>query len=309
MNIPVVGILDMAGCLDEFNLHSFQLVDLVIDRDGCILALLADKIPRRIDGMYVPTVSDARYQALRITVDWLCGERIAAEPVDFGQIEINAHFIQKLRDGYLLLGARARLHEDGRADQNALITDGQGRPLARHCFGDGINQCLVDKQNRIITSYCDEGVFGNYGWSEPVGSRGLIVWADDGSRLWENEKYRIYDCYAMNLDGQDRLWFYYYSDFQLVRTDYHQDLVFDPQMGGGGRFLLKGSGEAVLFVGGHDSFSQFVVKPLGSFPPGRGEGACFVFDGRLLKPVEVSFRGSKAILRDGQRNFYMTDWL
>ena len=51
--------------------------------------------------------------------------------------------------------------------------------LSRFCLGDGIQDCVVKKDGTIITSYFDEGVFGNYGWDEPLGDCGLIAWTSD----------------------------------------------------------------------------------------------------------------------------------
>ena len=52
--------------------------------------------------------------------------------------------------------------------------------------------------------------------------------------LWKNEKYSIYDCYAISLDEEENLWFYYYDEFRLVRTNVKEDFVFELPIEGSG---------------------------------------------------------------------------
>lgn len=59
-----------------------------------------------------------------------------------------------------------------------------------------------------------------------------------GTPLWKNENYSIYDCYAISLDEEENLWFYYYDEFRLVRTNFKEDFVFELPIEGSGAFLL-----------------------------------------------------------------------
>lgn len=308
MHIPVSGTVKFENLALDCRLWSRRMIDFTIGNDDSILILFADKIPARIKGMFVPTIANAHYQALRISVDWLSGDLLGVEKLDFGLVEPNVHFIRKLDDGYLLLGSRACLYEDGQADQNAWITDGQGVLTGRRCFGDGIQHCLVDKQNRIVTSYFDEGIYGNNGWNEPLGASGLVVWTDEGRCLWTNDQYPIESCCAINIDDQDRLWFYYYSDFWLVRTDYRQDTFYDPEIEGSGGFLIHESGRALLFDGGYNRPRQFFVKPIENDSLGYGQQAWFTSNQVLAAPMGFSFRGSKAIIMDDRQNLHFGQW-
>ena len=74
---------------------------------------------------------------------------------------------------FLLLGARCAYRENG-PDPNAWIVSRDGAVLSRFCLGDGIQDRVVKKDGTIITSYFDEGVFGNYGWDEPLGDCGPV---------------------------------------------------------------------------------------------------------------------------------------
>ena len=105
--------------------------------------------------------------------------------------------------------------------------------------------------------YFDEGVFGNYGWDEPLGACGLIAWTSEGTPLWKNENYSIYDCYAISLDEEENLWFYYYDEFRLVRTNFKEDFVFELPIEGSGAFSVAPSGNTFLFQGGYQQRDKF----------------------------------------------------
>lgn len=162
---------------------------------------------------------------------------------------MNYHFIQPIGDNILLSGARCHLYTDEIAEKNALIITKAGEVISEICFGDGIEHVIVTPDNRIITSYFDEGIFGNYGWDNPIGCNGLIVWNDKGDILWEASKYPIYDCYAMNVDDEYNLWFYYYDEFKLVKTNYRKDIVYQPEISGSGAFLITKNGRCLIFDG------------------------------------------------------------
>lgn len=308
MNIPLANRINIRDLLKEHGLGEYKVCDYSVGNDDGIHILLAEAIPERDQGMFVPTVSNTHYQAVTLSVDWQSGERLHASVTDFGRLEPNLHFIQRLGDGFLLLGARARLYKDGKTDRNVLIADSVGNVYARHCFGDGIQQCLVDGQNRIITSYFDEGVFGNNGWNQPIGSCGLIVWSAQGERLWENKEHDICDCYAMNLDERDHLWFYYYTAFNLVRTDYGTETVYQPQISGSSAFLLDLRHQRFLFEAGYKKHGSFVLKKLKDTGMIKGEPAAFTWNGEPLAPYWFSFRSSKALLWDKEEHLYYTDW-
>jgi hypothetical protein len=66
----------------------------------------------------------------------------------------------------LLVGARCHWRSEG-AERNAVALDWSGRELGRFTLGDGIQDLRVTRDGTIWASYFDEGVIGNYGWSDP----------------------------------------------------------------------------------------------------------------------------------------------
>ena len=63
--------------------------------------------------------------------------------------------------------------------------------------------------------------------------------------------------YAISLDEEENLWFYYYDEFRLVRTNFKEDLVFELPIEGSGAFSVAPSGNAFLFQGGYQQRDKF----------------------------------------------------
>lgn len=83
-----------------------------------------------------------------------------------------------------------------------------------------------------------------------------------GTPLWKNENYSIYDCYAISLDEEENLWFYYYDEFRLVRTNFKEDFVFELPIEGSGAFSVAPSGNTFLFQGGYQQRINSTSLPL-----------------------------------------------
>lgn len=298
--VPVRGFINVRALSDAFGLAKYQVIANSIGNDNRILLLLAKS----------DQTGASEYQAISIGVDWLNGGVLFQEVTDFGCLPHEIHFIQTLEDGFLLLGSRSQYFPKGKAEKNALFTDGRGQVTASYCFGDGINRCLVDRQQRIVTGYFDEGVFGNYGWNDPIGSSGIITWSAQGQRIWENHRHDICDCYALNIDNNNNLWFYYYTEFNLVKTNYKGETVFVPGIDGCTGFLFNIRNNFVLFDAGYDRRGEFEIMKLDNShsklsPLGP---AAFCWNGSRLDVQGFHFRASKALLWNNNEKLYYTEW-
>ena len=310
MEFAVTEYLDLAVLKQEQGLGAWTMVDCSVGADGMVYLLFSSHVPERINGMFVDTWANARYRGIGLAVDWQDGTILGWEEYEFGVHEMNYHFIQPLGEDILLLGARARRYRDGSTDMNAVIVDKNGGTLRSMCLGDGIESCAVTRDGRIITSYFDEGVFGNFGWDSPVGSCGLIVWDRMGEAVWKNKAYSICDCYAMNLDDQEHLWFYYYNEFNLVRTDFQSgDMVFKTRHDGMTAFLVAASGRGLLTDGGYGNHSQFHYYELRGRSLSYKAAADIVYQGKKLLLKRYHFRGSKAVLLDNRERLFCREIL
>lgn len=147
-------------------------------------------------------------------------------------------------DGTLLIVQSRCPYRNGNPVKNAKIYNVNSELLDEFTLGDGINHIQIDENDTIWVGYFDEGVYGNYGWHEPIGSDGVIAFSKKGEKLWRARDYHIDDCYALNVVSSKEVYFYYYADFKLVKlTDMKEEICYQ--------------------VEGDDTLEQFVFDEAG----------------------------------------------
>lgn len=147
---------------------------------------MSQSVPERIKGQFVNQIADTRYVAVTITFDWTTNTICSTNFNDFGVLEFDYNFIRALNNNFMLIDVRCYYFDQSNIQQNVLILDKNGKEVKSLCFGDGIQDCITKSDGSIIVSYSDEGVFGNYacyGWKNPLGSSGLIVWDENGNKI------------------------------------------------------------------------------------------------------------------------------
>ena len=303
-NLYVTNEIEIKRIKEQYHLTKEILVDLSVGYDGSVWLLFAASVPERIQGMFVNTQSCTIYHAVCLWVDWNDGVLLGEEKFDLGFHTMNFNMIQPIGDEIFLLGARARYYSNGTVDKNGVIVNKSGEKQAEFCLGDGIEDCYVTEEGRIITSYFDEGIFGNFGWEKPLGTSGLIVWDREGNTVWKNEKYPIYDCYAMNVDENGCLWFYYYAEFNLVKTNFVSDIIYYPKTRGFSAFLINRSQTGILMDGGYDKYSQFDFVELKGGKLGRIYPVDIIWKETPLLLKKFRFRGAKAAMLDNRDRLF-----
>lgn len=306
--IHMTSYVELKELFQFYNRSMNSLVNIQIGYDGRVYILLSAQIPERIQGMFVDTEANTEYSAIVLTVDWGSGEVIHHEMMGFGIHKMNFHFIQPIGENILLLGARCRYYESSGSEKNAVIVDAMGNVVNEFCLGDGIQDCIVTDTGNIITSYFDEGVFGNFGWEQPIGSCGLIVWSQEGDIKWKANNY-IYDCYALNIDEHNQIWYYYYDEFDLVKTDLKSDVVYKPKMQNDGFdvFLISKDGRTIVHDGGYNKHFDFFAETIEGEQLNGYEGVDFVHNKEKLLVKMCSFRSSQAVLVDSHNRLFVKD--
>lgn len=261
-NLPLFSILDINRLRRKFHLEDAVLTDFSVGWNRNIYLLLEQSTGNQDeDWLKAPSI----YTVVEIKMDWKEQRVLETTLFLLGLLNFQFHFLRPIGNHFLLLGARCAYREDG-PDQNAWIVSRNGTVRSRLCLGDGIQNCIVKADGTIITGYFDEGVFGNYGWADPkckhgcippVGDCGVAAFTPEGVPLWKNRTHPIYDCYAISLDEQENLWYYYYDEFRLVRTNFREDLVLDLPLEGSGAFSVAPSGDQFLFQGGYEEHDKF----------------------------------------------------
>jgi len=192
----------------------------------------------------------------RVTTErpWPATANLMGDAVDLGDLSVAFPFVQPLPNGELLIvGGRCRP-----GDENASVVAANGARRLSFCAGDGIESVQTTRSGDIWVSYFDEGVFGNFGWGggrgpAPIGSPGLVRFATDGSISYRfsppSGHDSIADCYALNV-GEDHVWAYYYTDFDLVRIDHAGSTrAWSTDIAGARAVAIHG--DRVLFFGGY----------------------------------------------------------
>lgn len=120
---------------------------------------------------------------------------------------------QLTNESFLVAEARVK----GNAD-NCFIYDLEGNIIMKFFAGDGIADIVVSSKKIVIT-YFDEGVYGNYG----PNNGGLVIFDFNGKILLNyNEKHGeqiISDCYCICKHGANRILFLPYTEFPLIELN------------------------------------------------------------------------------------------
>jgi len=193
MEKTIRNLTSTVRLLEEQGVADLDYVSMDIGYDGRVYLLFSSAIPERINGMFVDTAANAEYTALILAPDWQSGAIEETEKLALGKHAMNFRFLRPVPDGsLLLLGSRCMYSEKDGPEKNAVFVDPEGNVLRELTFGDGIADCIVKADGTIITSYFDEGVMGNYGWKEPIGSSGLVAWTAEGEiRASDSEEEEI----------------------------------------------------------------------------------------------------------------------
>jgi hypothetical protein len=200
------------GHLVAFNVGPDGLIYLVI-----ALKPLDDRIETPNGASFVKTVPEEP-QTYRVV--GLDGPQVVRDVVIEDE-RFNIHDVQPLGEELLLVCRRSRYRGPGNYEKNGRVYSRDGTFAREILLGDGIQSVQVSSAGVIWTSYFDEGVFGNYGWEDPIGASGLVAWDAAGNKLYEFQPTRglghICDCYAMNVESDEDVWLCYYTEFPLVR--------------------------------------------------------------------------------------------
>jgi len=189
------------------------------------------------------------------------------QKTELPEVEIAFPSVQPLPDGeVLLVGARCH-YRDGDPEKNAVVFSEDGKVLRRFVLGDGINNVQTTDDGMIWASYFDEGVFGNFGWNQPMGASGLICFDSRGHILWEFKPPSgfdsICDCYALNV-AKNAVWACYYTDFPLVKINSEKQVQGWKNEVGGASALVVDGRRALLWDGYGEKRSRCVVQDIGN---------------------------------------------
>lgn len=283
----------------------YKIVSISIGADNCYYVLTVNNVPERVDGMFPQTQTTTLQNYRIIKVQW---DNVYV--IDIGNQKWNYHFVQPIVENKILLAcARSEYYNESKYDLNGRIFDLKGSLIREFLLGDGIQNLQVTSSNIIWTSYFDEGVFGNYGWNEPIGSCGLRAWDQYGKSVYEYNNYGdkfISGCYALNAKSDDEIWFYYYTDFLLGRFKNDRVDYFEPELSGSDGFLVYD--KYVLFRGEYSNHNEYQLFEF-TRNEKLQEKKTIVFTNEtddVINADDIDCRGSSLLMRVGTK-LYIVD--
>jgi len=276
---PVASLVPLIG--------DGELVAFNVGPDGVVYLVVAlQPLDYRIEqpgwASFAKTVPE---QPQRYRVVGLSGREPVVDLLIEGE-RFNIHDVQPLGDELLLVCVRSNYEGPDDFEKNGRVYTRDGKFAREILLGDGIQLVQATSGGVIWTSYFDEGVFGNYGWQTPVGASGLVAWDPGGIKLYEFQPSKgldsICDCYALNVESEEDVWLYYYTEFPLVRLhDREIQSVWRMPLEGSDAFAVSAS--HALFRGGYKDRDTYQLFAL-------GKGG----DPNLLAKVELqNEKGSK----------------
>jgi hypothetical protein len=308
--IPVVEV-DLTSELDGYA----DPVVFGVALDGSIYAIARKCVESLVDeyGLGVLPKSQLTTPVEHIVVCWRAGK---VESVVVASESLVGSYAQPHPEGVLLVGSRCHWKPQG-PETNAVVIDRQGRIVRRMTLGDGIEDVRVSPDGTIWVSYFDEGVFGNYGWSDPgptcIGAPGLVAFTPTGEIKRRYQPVEagtddICDAYAVNVTGNDDVWVYFYVDFPIVNLRQGAYRVWDPAVAGARALAIKG--ERVLLLGDYREPDLAYIVELGA--PGRARQVQLrklVDDrGQSLGDARCVGVGSNLYVFNGRKVLVVRDW-
>ncbi len=273
-----------------------SLLFLFVEPDGA--AAIAARTEQGI-GIFPVSRMDTprRLRLVRVGAEGAAGP----QTIDLPPLDLTFPMADVFPDGRILIaGPRCSWRSETDFDRNGAVIDPKTGAVARLLLGDGIQNIAVDALGRIWAGYFDEGVFGNFGWSDPglppIGAAGLVCFNATGEKLWEYPQERhasIDDCYALNVCG-DEAAIYFYSDFPICNVSRDFALTFRPTAVRGCKAFAL-SGARVLFSGQYNDSPH--IGYFGTLDPDRAGDMTqvnfVVSDGAPVVATRIVGRGSK----------------
>ena len=289
MKINLTNILQVKDLQSKFNytINDFYAY-AYIGNDEKIYLIFSDRGSQ-------PVFTDNK--VICLTVEWKNhGEIKNIEVLDFSKSFENIWIIQPLGDRFLIEG---KCKENRENNKYLFITDINGNILKALYLGWlDRTTILVDSKNRIVIGYYDEIIFDGSGKFR----KGLIIWDENGNKLWENTGYDIVSCYSLNIDGEDNIWFV--PDNNLINIDFSNGNakynIYDTGKKLGDIFpsgLLLGTDLSYIIIdSGYFNKKEFVVKYKSGLEYKGNEACEFLYSDKNINFTDFSFRNTKALL-------------
>ena len=292
-NILFQNSINMQVLEKKYMLLEYQRINFLIGYDSKIYFLYETKKQTKF-----------YYSVLELEINWNSGILLQEKFYSLGKFSMQFHFIQPLHDKLLLVSSASCYSVKTGGQKNAILLDRTENIYQRFCLGDCINDCLVLSDGRIMTGYFVEGMIGgHHGWDNPVGKTGVLIWNDSGQIIWNAEKYGILEYYAMNIDNQENLWFYYYPDFYLIQTDGITDHIYEPHIAEAENFFFTKDTRHIIFLKNQYQHLKFSYASLNYQKIGTHQKLYLQYPKKTNMPWRYAFRNANIAILHQQQLF------
>ncbi len=308
IELDVFHGVDLNQLQAQYALQHYDFVDSTVGFNQCLYLLFSKENALTDANKKTEIHFTYDYVVFECEVDWDNQQIVACTNYHYHSLLMNYHFIRLVENDMMLVGRRCQYRNSSGAEHNVLFINRDTQQFQTYCFGDGIETVAVTKSGHIYTAYCDEGIFGSNGWEAPIGASGLAKWNKQGERLFENDcrKYLIDSCYAIAVDSQDDLWFYYYSDFNLVHLSQTNAQTFKQPLIGASSLGISNDLKIVLFGGGYHDSNVYQFKR-GKHKLHQKRLVHFIFNHRMLQDITCKFVNSTIIIKQ-DNNLYLRQY-
>ncbi len=265
-------LVDMNKIKEQYSLNGLSLGYFSVSARKTVLLLFTH---------WAASSYRTKATVVELTVDWESVQQIDCKVYPLSTIPLDSiDFIDTIGEDFLLVSSRCYYDEEP-AVKNAVIVHSNGQLVRRFCLGDKIENCVARADGTIITSYFDEGIF-SLDKANECARGGVASWSSHGELLWKNQDVIVDDCYAMALDEQEDLWFYYYTDFHLAHTNFQMTEQFSVPIKGSTGFAVFPNRHNFLFRGGYDHGGRFYLLSRDNGELRRRKAIIFTENGKQI---------------------------
>ncbi|GEM_PF-52770 len=307
--LSLFGGIDIAALQSHYRIADYALVESRIGNDDCVYLAFSSCAfsPDRSDFRFLKQ-NDIHYKAIVLHIDWKQETLTHHTLIDFGALPIRADFTVPMQNRkFLLASSRTQYTDEFTLKDNAIIVDEHGKVCHTLYLGNDIEFCFVDKKNHIITAYYDEA------YRIKNQDATAVRWTPEGEAIWLAKIFLLngnwsWVCYAANLDSEDNLWFYYYEDFKLIKTNYQKEIIYYPNISGISGILIREDGKEILLDKGYSGYGRFYAIPIKGNRLGKRKNCPLMFGKKEIKPMNYSLFRAKALFIDKYQRIYFAWW-
>lgn len=278
-------LTNLEQILKNRNITTNSLHSFLIGQDNKLYILLSNNV----------SSVRKKYAVVILDIDWNKSEILNEDYYELGEYEQIFYSAQPIGNNILLINSGYANGQD-----NAIIVDRLGNVIKKLYLGDCIQNCIVNNSENIIVSYYDEGIFSG----DEISMNGLNVFDINGEIIWKSDK-PIDDCYAINIDENENIWYYYYSDFKLIKTDMKQEKIYEPHIEGASAFLISSDAKNIVFEAGYNNKNNFIIGKFQNEEIVELENLNLTFNNENVNINCFSFRKSLAVFLDDNNRIFI----